>query len=113
MKKFARYRPRAAPGTMNKLETRYSEYLFFRKKAGDILDYRYEAIKLKLASSTFYTPDFMVLTTEGFVELHEVKGGIWEDDARVKIKVAAEMFPFRFVAITRTKDGWKEEDFGG
>ena len=39
--------------------------------------------------------------------------GFWEDDARVKIKVAAEVFPFRFVAITRSKDGWKEEDFGG
>lgn len=97
---------------MNKLETAYSEYLFFRRKAGDILDYRFEAIKLKLAPSTFYTPDFMVFTNDGFIEIHEVKG-FWEDDARVKIKVAAEMFPFRFVAVTKSKDGWKEEDFGG
>lgn len=97
---------------MNKLEKAYSEYLFFRKKAGDILDYKFEAIKLKLAPSTFYTPDFMVFTNDGFIEMHEAKG-FWEDDARVKIKVAAEMFPFRFVAITRSKDGWKEEDFGG
>lgn len=112
MKTFARYRPRQPPGTMNKLEKAYSEYLFFRKKAGDILDYKFEAIKLKLAPSTFYTPDFMVFTNDGFIEMHEAKG-FWEDDARVKIKVAAEMFPFRFVAITRSKDGWKEEDFGG
>lgn len=97
---------------MNKLEKVYSEYLFFRKKAGDILDYKFEAIKLRHAPNTFYTPDFMVHTTDGYIEMHETKG-FWEDDARVKIKVAAEVFPFRFVAITRSKDGWKEEDFGG
>ncbi len=38
--------------------------------------------------------------------------GHWEDDARVKIKVAAEMYPFRFVAITSSrKDGFAYEEF--
>lgn len=95
---------------MNGLEKSYAEYLFFRKKAGDILDYKFEAIKLKLAPSTFYTPDFMIFTTDGFIEMHEIKG-FWEDDARVKIKVAAEMFPFRFLGVQRYKDGWKTEEF--
>ena len=31
------------------------------------------------------------------MEMHEVKG-FWQDDARVKIKVAAQMYPFRFLA---------------
>lgn len=50
------------------------------------------------------------------LEIHETKGH-WEDDARVKIKVAAEALPiFRFVALKRRskKDGggWSEEAFG-
>ena len=37
---------------------------------------------------------------------HEVKG-YWQDDAKVKIKVAAEMYPLRFVAVRKRakKDG--------
>ena len=48
------------------------------------------------------------------MELHEVKGH-WQDDARVKIKVAAEQYPFRFVAVkARAKKdggGFSEEEF--
>ena len=46
----------------------------------------------------------------GEVEIHEVKG-FWMDDARVKIKVASEMFPFRFVAVTRKAGRWEAEEF--
>lgn len=35
----------------------------------------------------------------------------WEDDARVKIKVAAAQFPFKFVAVKKTKNGWDREVF--
>lgn len=39
----------------------------------------------------------------------------WQDDARAKIKIAAAMFPFRFVAVTvkAKKDGggWNVEVF--
>jgi len=107
--KKIRGRPRHLHG-MNGLEKLYQEYLFFRRAAGEILWYKYEGIKLRLADKTFYNPDFVVMTHEGFLEIHEVKG-FWEDDARVKIKVAAQMFPFRFLGITKTKDGWKEEEF--
>ena len=45
--------------------------------------------------------------------LHEVKGH-WEDDARVKIKVAATQHPwFRFLAVKAGKTGWQYETFGG
>ena len=51
---------------------------------------------------------------DGTLECHEVKGH-WEDDARVKIKCAAEKFPFRFVAMKpRTKKnggGFECEEF--
>lgn len=66
------------------------------------------------AYKTFYTPDFAVMTANGTMEMHEVKG-FWQDDARVKIKVAAESYPFRFVAVKAKskKDGggWSFEVF--
>ena len=96
---------------MNKLESRYArEVLDIRQMAGKILSWKYEAIKLRLAKRTYYTPDFMVFTLAG-LEIHETKGH-WEDDARVKIKVAAEMFPeFKFVAVQHKKGIWIYETF--
>lgn len=97
-------------GEMNKTEAAYAAYLEILKRAGEIADYRFEAVKLRLADKTFYTPDFVVLAPDGVLEMHEVKG-FWEEDARVKIKVAAAQFPFRFVAITRDKGNWSFESF--
>ena len=97
-------------GEMNKTEAAYAAYLDGLKKDGTITDYRFEAVKLRLADKTFYTPDFMVLMPDFSFEMHEVKG-FWEDDARVKIKVAAAQFPFKFVAVKKTKNGWDREVF--
>ena len=96
---------------MNKLESEYAACLNLQKAAGEILDWKYESVKLKLASKTFYTPDFQVITADGFVEYHETKG-FWEDDARVKIKMAAAAFPwFKFIAIQKKKGIWTTEEF--
>lgn len=97
-------------GEMNKTEAAYAARLESLKLAGEIADYRFECIKLRLADKTFYTPDFMVLMPNFSFEMHEVKG-FWEDDARVKIKVAAAQFPFKFVAVKKTKNGWDSEVF--
>ena len=40
-----------------------------------------------------------MLPRSGVLELHECKG-FWRDDARVKIKVAASLYPFKFIAVT-------------
>lgn len=99
---------------MNRTEAAYGNYLELRKAAGEIAWYRFEGLKLRLGDSTFYTPDFAVMLTTGEMECHEVKG-FWQDDARVKIKIAAEMYPFRFIAITAGKavngSRWKIEEF--
>ncbi len=101
---------RKQPGQMNGLETRYSQVLEARKSS-DVEWWAFEAIKLRLAKKTFYTPDFLVMLKDGTLEVHEVKG-FWEDDARVKIKVAASLFPFRFFGKTYSKrEGWKTEEF--
>jgi hypothetical protein len=110
---FQRFRPRAKhniPGKMNKLEKSYQDILEHRKLAGEIVRYRYEALKFKLAPNTFFTPDFMV-TFEDRVEIHETKG-FWEEDARIKIKMAAELFPeFVFMGVQYKKKIWMFEEF--
>lgn len=101
-------------GEMNKTEAAYAATLAARKLAGEIDRYDFEAVKLRLADRTFYTPDFRVILADGTEEFHEVKG-FWEDDAKVKIKVAAELHPYRFVAVyvvaKKNGGGWKSEEF--
>ena len=75
-------------GILNETEYRYAMLLDERVTSGEILAWEFEKIRLVLAPRTTYTPDFMVFKNDGTIEFHEVKGGHWEDDARVKIKPA-------------------------
>lgn len=99
---------------MNKTEAEYELELKGHLHVGLILWYRFEGLKLRLADNTFYTPDFAVMNMRGEIECHEVKG-FWQDDARVKIKVAADQYPFIFKAVRKLpkKDGggWALEQF--
>ena len=101
-------------GAMNKTEAAYAATLEMRRAAGDVLWFKFEGLKFRLADNTFYTPDFAVMLASGAMEAHEVKGH-WADDARAKIKIAADMYPFRFIAIKvkAKKDGggWAVEEF--
>ncbi|HZH50287.1 MAG TPA: DUF1064 domain-containing protein [Microvirga sp.] len=105
---------RLKTGHMNKTEAAYARHLEDRKIAGEVAWYKFEGIKLRLADNTFYSPDFAVMLTSGEMEMHEVKGH-WQDDARAKIKIAADLYPFRFIALkARAKKdggGWAEESF--
>jgi hypothetical protein len=92
-KNFAR--GKTPPGKTNKTEARYGEYLEQLKRAGEVLWYKFEGVKLRLADNTFYTPDFCVMAADGVIECHEVKG-FWAPEGRVKIKVAADLYPFGF-----------------
>ena len=101
-------------GAMNKTEASYDAHLAAMQYAGQILWRKFEGLKLRLADNTFYTPDFAVMAADGVIECHEVKG-FWQDDARAKIKVAADLYPFRFLAV-RAKSkkeggGWIMESF--
>lgn len=89
---------RMKQGQMNKTEAAYQQILELQRQAGEILWYKFEGIKFRLADKTFYSPDFVVLNALGQVEVHEVKGFMLED-ANVKIKVAADMYPFVFKLV--------------
>ncbi len=118
----ARPRQRHTPGKMNKTEQRYAELLEGRRLAGEIVGWRFEAYKLRLADNTFFTVDFVVQLPSGEIQLHELKastrGGktLIEDDAMVKIKVAASLYPeFRFCLVVDMKSGnykyqWMDDD---
>lgn len=87
---------------MNKQEAEYAQLLDSLVGKGELLYWSYESIKLRLADRTWYTPDFFVISADSLIEFHEFKGGFFRDDARVKIKVAAEEFPmFRFKVIKK------------
>lgn len=106
---------RLKTGEMNKTEQAYRNTLELMRIAGEILWYRFEGIKLKLADNTTYTPDFFVMRANGEMEVYEVKGYML-DDANVKIKIAASIFPFRFFIVrTRLKrdgGGWDIKEVG-
>lgn len=98
------------PPVMNKLETRYYKYLDSRP---DVLEVYYEPFKLRLGKDwkTTYAPDFLIMKKDLTLEVHETKG-FWRDDARVKIKVAANLYPiFKWVGVTLRKGKWWYEEF--
>ena len=94
----------------NRTEAAYAAVLDGMQQAGLIEWYRFEPWKLRLAYGAYYTPDFGVMTADGYMECHEVKG-FWREAARVRIKVAAEQFPFRFVAVKKSGKDWEYEEF--
>ena len=105
---------RLKTGDRNKTEQAYEDFLRQQLAVGLLSWFKFEGVKLRLADNTFYTPDFAVMQANGQIELHEVKG-FWQDDARVKIKVAADSYPFKFIAVKprpkKDGGGWQIEEF--
>ncbi len=106
---------RLKTGQQNSTEAAYGAELETQRALGVVAWYRFEGMKLRLADNTFLTVDFAVMRSDGHLEMHDVKGSraIYTDDAKVKMKVAAEMYPFAFfVAYPRRKrdgGGWDIE----
>jgi hypothetical protein len=101
---------RMKSGDMNKTEAAYANYLEVQKRIGEVLWYEFEPMNLRLADKCFYKVDFLVLPKNHHLEVHEVKG-YWTDDALVKIKAAAEKFPFRFISKQLVKGVWITREF--
>jgi len=114
MKFSTRALGRLPPGQMNRTEAAYAAFLDTLMACKDVLWWKFEGVKLRLADKTFYEPDFLVLRADGSLEVHECKG-FWTDDARVKIKVAASIYPMQFIAVQALPKGkgggWKVERF--
>ena len=101
---------RMKSGKMNKTEAAYAQLLELKKHTGEILWYSFEPVNLRIGEKCFYAVDFMVMLKSGQIECHECKG-FWTDDALVKIKAAAEKFPFRFISVMLKEGNWKVREF--
>ncbi len=103
--------PNSAPTYRSKLEAAYATYLDGLKKAGDIQSISYEPITIRVAEGVRYTPDFLVITPDGSLTFHEVKGytkGLMASKGMVKVKVAASQWPcWKFVIVTRNRGAWE------
>ena len=105
-------------GAMNNTEARYElEELKRRQQCGDVVRWWFESFTFKLGPDLRYTPDFAVLLRDETLEFHEIKAGTkdgkprCEDDARVKLIMAAETLPFAFKMCWWHKDyGWKAKE---
>lgn len=114
---------------MNQTEARYADYLERLRLAGLIQWWGFEVTTINLADRTSYTPDFTVLAQDCALEFHEVKacwkpkfgkdgelvrkaGAGWKEDARIKIKMAAEHYPATFKGLHQDPSGeWRVEIF--
>jgi hypothetical protein len=115
-------RPRWQRGTMNKGEAKYAAVLEAQKRAGAIADWWFESTSWLLGPVCRYHPDFLVLTNDDELELHEVKAnrkGKWfaEEDARVKMKAFVDKYPLRLIIVwpttgDRTGLLWERESLG-
>ena len=95
---------------MNKWETEYAQILEGQKLKGIIKWYGFEAMRFRLATGAFFTPDFMVQNADGTMAAHEVKG-FPREAAILRYKVAAEQFPcIQFLMFRKRKvkegGGW-------
>lgn len=105
-------------GEMNKLEAEYARVLDDQKAKGEIKDWKYEALRLRIAfgnKPAWFKVDFWVILPDGSNEFHETKGW-WREAARLRIKVAAGVYEWaKFVGVRKKKlkdgGGWEMEAF--
>jgi hypothetical protein len=97
---------RRVVGRMNKLEAEF-EATFLKSRP-----HGYEEMTFRLGPDCRFTPDFWSLDDDDVLALDETKGH-WRDDAKVKMRVAAERYPlFRWRAWRKQGGVWMREHFG-
>jgi hypothetical protein len=96
-------KPLAVKLKMNKTEAAYADQLELQKIAKIIIDWRFNAVRFRLADGAYYKPDFLVVMEDRF-ELHEVKG-FFREAAKVRIKTAAHLYPWFAWKVVRYKKG--------
>lgn len=105
----ANEKPASGPKFKSKAEARYAQILEAQVRCGQIRSWRYEAVTLVLADGVRYTPDFLLHENDGRMTLVEVKGHMREA-ARVRLRVAVEMYPaFGWFLLWAKKGGFEPE----
>ena len=87
-----------ARGRMNATEARWARLL---DACDEVEKWWYEEVRFRYGDSGYATPDFMVLRTDGFIEIHEVKAYM-TDAGRTRFKASAKaMWPFRWLMLVQ------------
>lgn len=118
----ARY-TRPGDDGMTGIERQFDRELARRKLAGEIHDYRFHAMKLKVVSpvpktddadglkGSWFETDFVVYENDGTVAVYETKGYLDRaGDGWLKFKAAASQYPFAFHFVqkgSKAEGGWK------
>lgn len=97
---------------MNGTEQRRGVELEALKRSGQIADWWFEGLTVKLADDLRYTPDFLIQHRDGSLWLEETKG-FWREDAKAKCRMCAKLYPFPLRALVwnRKAGGWDIEVF--
>ena len=92
----------------NKTEANFGDHLDSMERAEKIIVGKRCIRVFKLAGNTTYLPDFAVVDNNGTRTYIEIKG-FMRDDAAVKLKVAARLYPeYRWLLVKRGSTGqWK------
>lgn len=101
---------RMKSGKMNKTEAAYSKLLDLKKQRGEVIEHWFEPMNLRIGENCFYKTDFLVLKSDGLLEIHEIKGFV-TDDALVKLRAIADKYPFRLIMVKLVKGEWVEKEF--
>lgn len=110
-----RAKGRQRKGELNKTEKAWARVLEGRRVRGEIQGWLSQTASWELAKGVHYRPDFLVVELDGQLVFHEVKGSRGfklDPQGRVKLKVAADKFPFlTWVGVVkRKKGGWDVEE---
>ena len=119
-KRQAKAAKKYKPPYKSQLEQDYAAVLEGRKLAGEIQDWKYEAITINIIQPTHgknskirkttLTPDWLIYENDDTVTIAETKGR-WRDGSIVKWKQARALLPwFKWVLVTRSNRRWKEEE---
>jgi hypothetical protein len=127
---YAHGRRRHKTGEINKTEAAYMAHLDLLIRLGEI-QWRseHEGVTVKLAKDLRYTADFAVLAADSILEFHDIKKRIKakdkdghhtgefkpliEDDALVKLKMVAQIWPVRVFTVIDANGNWVLHQVGG
>lgn len=92
-----------------KLNKTERAYLAFLLRLDDVW-VGVQNLTFKLANDCRFTPDFCAIDQRGKMRCIDVKG-FQREDALIKIKVAARLFPFvLFVIVKKNGTGWDHQE---
>lgn len=94
----------------NKTEAAFGLILEAQKRRGDISDYGFQLITVRIGDDCRYTPDYAVERKGQKIELIEIKGPFIREDAMVKFKAAKELHGnyFDFSMWQRKAGNWSK-----